>query len=281
MSQKEDIIFELKEIFPQYSEDIIKFFCDDVLTNIGSENHSLVLPSCIEKMLDLPDNYVPLNNTLNSIELKNKNNAKQNILKPSLLSMQLSMPDSTSLHNDLSKINSDKDNLANCSLYRDKSIESCRPFCSKSINNKIHDNNQVYRERHSLPKSSTFASQDSSISSSVDEVEILEHCSTKRESINFSIYDKDNLPLVYDRASGDEHLLITEQKKRKYDKTENFSSQKFTLKKSCLDSIVNHQSSVNTLPISKTIPPELDVSALVKGMNGFMYYTKKAIVREF
>ncbi|XP_047143173.1 E3 ubiquitin-protein ligase RNF216 isoform X2 [Hydra vulgaris] len=58
MPLKQDIIIELKEIFPQHSEDAIGYLYDHVLLSLGVEDHSLLLTSCIESLVEMPYDIV-------------------------------------------------------------------------------------------------------------------------------------------------------------------------------------------------------------------------------
>ena len=58
MSQRQKNIDELKTIFPQHTEGTVVYIYNDVIKIVGEENHALVIPSCIERLLELPDNFV-------------------------------------------------------------------------------------------------------------------------------------------------------------------------------------------------------------------------------
>ena len=203
MPVRDSVITELQGIFPQHGLQTITYICDDVLNLFGNgvESEQLILPSCIERLLELPDDFVvplvdnPIIEEVQGeiVQLVNANDNGNNlnlIPNASHTPVQLPLPsirdsddeDSNSGIDDETKSNHDDElNLIPAfEEYRSKERPKYRDKVSTSSNSSLSSSN-----------SNNYFPNDSS-----DDLMLLEDISTPQDKVRHEVYDMDDIEIL-------------------------------------------------------------------------------------
>ncbi|XP_057310878.1 uncharacterized protein LOC130648798 [Hydractinia symbiolongicarpus] len=235
MSAKQETINELTAIFPQHKNATIKYICDDVIENVGVENYVLVLPSCIERLLELPDDFVLPNafrdpqdnqfypglasNVPNGTGYENKvlpnSKGDKSLLQDQIVNLDKIIPlrrESSLLDSEDEKApdpdgdTSSEEIAKDLETYRNRKVPTYRePIKDASDSSSNSLGAELFPDDDEL-----FTSQ---------EVTVLEEQSTKAELVKHPVYDKDDILFI--GASGSKNTgclstpILNENRKRK------------------------------------------------------------------
>jgi len=244
MASINDTITELLSIFPQFEQDVIEYIFNDVSQLYGVANHELVLPSCIERMLELAVDFRPPINLANNQPIQN-NGVFNDDVGAELVNL-FQQDNKSAMNEDMNENSdgndSDSEDSDRHQFYRNRDIPRYRDQQELSSEG---SSPVAVKEENLFPDDGT------------DELLLLEDLSTSKEKMKAKLLDDDedvievNVTIGRTKRKNDTPIGSSAPKKKRSPDGSSFASSSTTQSRSQVGVAVNRLiDSSATTPVS-------------------------------